>query len=104
MQCPLCQAENREGRRFCGECGAALAVVCPACGFTNDGGEKFCGGCGSSLAATSAPPATPPPAEPKLRSPDSYTPHHLAERILISRGAMEGERKQVTVLFADLKG
>jgi class 3 adenylate cyclase/tetratricopeptide (TPR) repeat protein len=104
MQCPRCQATNRDGRRFCGECGAALAVVCSACGFSNDGGEKYCGGCGSPLAAPRVPTAAAPAAEPKLPSPESYTPQHLAERILTSRGALEGERKQVTVLFADLKG
>src|SRR3954469_10996371 len=106
MQCSRCQAENREGRRFCGECGAALALVCPACGFWNDGGEKFCGGCGAPLAAAPAPSSQPGPPRPAPRytSPQSYTHQHLAERIISSRGALEGERKQVTVLFADLKG
>src|SRR5215208_4394711 len=104
MQCPQCQADNREGRRFCGECGGALAVLCPTCGFSNDGGEKFCGGCGSSLGTMPAPSATAPPPPTTLRSPQTYTPQHLAERILTSRAALEGERKQVTVLFADLKG
>src|SRR5436190_8191080 len=104
MQCLRCQADNREGRRFCGECGAALALVCPTCSFTNDGGEKFCGGCGAPLSATPAPAAPPSSPELTFRSPQSYTPQHLAERILTSRAALEGERKQVTVLFADLKG
>src|SRR3954469_1826333 len=104
MQCSRCQAENREGRRFCGECGAALALTCPACGFSNDCGEKYCGGRGPPLAARRAPAAPPPAPEPKFVSPESYTPQHLAERILTSRAALEGERKQVTVLFADLKG
>ena len=98
MQCPQCHAENREGRRFCGECGLSLASTCASCGFLNEGSEKFCGGCGKSL--------TPAPtlAEPKFGSPQSYTPKHLAEKILTSKAALEGERKQVTVLFADLKG
>jgi class 3 adenylate cyclase len=104
MRCPRCQAHNREGRRFCGECGATLAFICPTCGFSNDGGEKFCGGCGAPLGATRPPSPTSRPPDPQLRSPESYTPQHLAERILTSRGALEGERKQVTVLFADLKG
>ena len=96
MQCPRCQAENRVGRRFCGECGLSLALTCPACGFLNEGNEKFCGGCGA--------PMTPGGAvERTSRSPQSYTPKHLAERILTSKAALEGERKQVTVLFADLK-
>jgi hypothetical protein len=98
MQCPRCHAENREGRRFCGECGLSFASTCPSCGFLNEGSEKFCGGCGRSL--------TPAPtlAEPKFGSPQAYTPKHLAEKILTSKAALEGERKQVTILFADLKG
>jgi class 3 adenylate cyclase/tetratricopeptide (TPR) repeat protein len=98
MQCPRCQAENRQGRRFCAECGASLALSCPSCGFSNEPGEKFCGGCGVPL---SSAPLT---IQPKSNSPQSYTPSHLAEKILTSKSALEGERKQVTVLFADLKG
>ncbi len=49
MQCPRCRAENREGRRFCSECGLSFASACPSCGFLNEGSEKFCGGCGRSL-------------------------------------------------------
>src|SRR5246500_2605503 len=97
MQCPRCQAENRAGRRFCGECGLSLALTCPSCGFLNEGGEKFCGGGGGAMAPGSAPPRPSP-------SPESYTPKHLAEKILISKNSLEGERKQVTVLFADMKG
>src|SRR5882724_11893640 len=98
MQCPRCQADNREGRRFCAECGASLAIPCAACGFSNEPGEKFCGGCG--LLLTSVPRAP----EPRLPSPQSYTPKHLGEQVLASRAALEGERKQVTVVFADMKG
>src|SRR3989454_1001953 len=98
MQCPRCHAETREGRRFCGECGLSFASTCPSCGFLNEGSEKFCGGCGRALAAA------PTPAEPRFSSPQSYTPKHLAEKILTSQSALEGERKQVTVLFTDLKG
>jgi class 3 adenylate cyclase len=98
MLCPRCHTENREGRRFCGECGLSFASTCPSCGFLNEGGEKFCGGCGRSLMATASP------VEPRFSSPQTYTPKHLAEKILTSKAALEGERKQVTVLFADLKG
>ena len=98
MQCARCHAENREGRRFCGECGLSLASTCSSCGFLNEGSEKFCGGCGRSL--ISSPAGT----EPKFTSPQAYTPKHLAEKILTSKSALEGERKQVTVLFADLRG
>jgi class 3 adenylate cyclase/predicted ATPase len=103
VQCPRCQAENREGRRFCAKCGASLALACAACSFANEPGEDFCGGCGQPLGSS---PNTPPAPAPETRfaSPQIYTPQHLAERIISSRGALEGERKQVTVLFADLKG
>jgi hypothetical protein len=98
MQCPRCQADNRQGRRFCAECGASLAFPCSACGFSNEPGEKFCGGCGIPLTSVHRTP------EPRLNSPQSYMPKHLAEQVLACRAALEGERKQVTVLFADLKG
>src|SRR5690348_16694104 len=101
MQCPRCHAENREGRRFCGECGLSFASTCPSCGFLNEGSEKFCGGCGRSLAASTLGAAA---TASRFGSPESYTPKHLAEKILTSRAALESERKQVTVLFADLKG
>jgi class 3 adenylate cyclase len=98
VRCPRCQTENRPGRRFCAECAAPFAVACPACGFSNELGEKFCGGCAAALMAVDRP------ATPQFPAPNAYTPKHLAERILTSRSALEGERKQVTVLFADLKG
>src|SRR5437763_8329572 len=92
MRCPSCDHDNGAERRFCGACGAALAVLCASCGTANGPREKFCGGCGAGL-----PPA---PARP----PAISTPKHLAEKIRTSRTALEGERKQVTVLFADVKG
>src|SRR5262245_36531600 len=97
MKCARCSQENADGARFCGECGASLCsdVTCPGCGRPNPPGQKFCNGCGQGLGA---------PAPAVARDPRSYTPPHLAEKILTSRGALEGERKQVTVLFADVKG
>jgi class 3 adenylate cyclase/tetratricopeptide (TPR) repeat protein len=97
MQCPRCSAENPERARFCEDCGAQLEFRCPHCGAAATPGKKFCRTCGRSLVGT---PAHSRPAP----SPQDYTPQHLAERIISSRGALEGERKQVTVLFADLKG
>jgi class 3 adenylate cyclase/tetratricopeptide (TPR) repeat protein len=100
MKCPRCQAENREGARFCRECGATFGGVCSSCGAKVEAGSKFCDGCGASLAAIPVPGLGPS----RFASPESYTPKHLAEKILTSKNALEGERKQVTVLFADLKG
>jgi class 3 adenylate cyclase/predicted ATPase len=87
---------NRAGRRFCAECGASLSLACPSCGFSNEPSEKFCGGCGQPLASSQQ-------VAEKYFSPASYTPKHLAEKILTSKSALEGERKQLTVLFADMK-
>jgi class 3 adenylate cyclase/tetratricopeptide (TPR) repeat protein len=95
MTCPQCHAENRDGLRFCEDCGSRLTLACSQCGGELAPGKRFCGSCGAPAGAESA---TRTPA------PESYTPKHLAEKILISKAALEGERKQVTVLFADLKG
>jgi len=96
MRCSRCQAENRKGLRYCEDCGARLAITCPSCGAEVTPGKKFCGSCGTPL-ATAQP-------ESRYASPQTYTPKHLAEKIIASKAALEGERKQVTVLFADLKG
>jgi class 3 adenylate cyclase len=94
MQCPRCQAQNDEAARFCEDCGAKLELACPSCGAGVTPGKRFCRSCGAGL--TTEPT--------RFASPQAYTPKHLAERILTSKAALEGERKQVTVLFADLKG
>jgi class 3 adenylate cyclase len=95
MYCPLCGFENPEGMKFCGQCASPLGRRCPQCGFDNPQGFAFCGQCATPLTAV------PSIAAP---SPQTYTPAHLAEKILTSQTALEGEREQVTVLLADLKG
>ena len=95
MQCPQCRAENREARRFCAMCGEVLTLPCSFCNFVNEAQEKFCGGCGRPLTDLAREKA------PDL-SPEAYTPRHIATKILTSRHALEGEHKQVTVLFCDL--
>ena len=95
MKCVHCGTENVEGRRFCGECGGLLARPCGICSFLNEPTERFCGGCGRPLGG----------AESRDRAVvlPFPTPKHLTARILASPSAREGERKQVTVLFADMK-
>src|SRR3990172_7976737 len=103
MDCPSCSFENPKGFKFCGRCAAPLrpSGTCASCGFENPPGFKFCGQCAGPL-ATSAGQVTK--KERPLRDVRAYTPKHLADRILQSKSALEGERKQVTVLFADVKG
>ena len=101
MTCGRCQRENPADAAFCDECGARLDAACPSCGEANRAGAKFCRKCGHGL---TRPAETSPASPSKFASPDTYTPKHLAEKILTSKAALEGERKQVTVLFADLKG
>ncbi len=103
MSCPGCGFENPEGFKFCGSCAAPLrpSGACPRCAFVNPPGFKFCGECAGPLDAS---PLRPSPASPTQRDPRAYTPKHLADKILQSKSALEGERKQVTVLFADVKG
>ena len=102
MRCPACGFENASGIKFCGECGASLKVKCSSCGFENAPTIKFCGECGQNLADTPSRVSSP--------KPRSYAPKHAADRILSeqasteSLGALDGERKTITALFADIKG
>jgi predicted ATPase/class 3 adenylate cyclase len=96
VRCPDCSSEIPAQANFCPGCGTALARPCPGCGTALRATARFCTECGHP-----APSAGP---EPRFTSPGAYTPRYLADRILASRTALEGERKQVTVLFADLQG
>ena len=97
MKCPKCQQDNPAHARFCLGCGARLALACGSCGVELPGGARFCLQCGQAVGGDTAAPVRSP-------APETYTPKHLVEKILTSKAALEGERKQVTVLFADLKG
>ena len=101
MICAGCAFELPAAVKFCPECGARVAARCAACNAELLGGAKFCAECGASAAASPAPGSGRTAPE---RSPRTYTPKHLADKILQSKSALEGERKQVTVLFADVKG
>ena len=90
MHCVSCQHDNLPEARFCGACGKTLSLVCEACAHANPPTNRFCDACGTSLKGRAA------------EQPRSYTPAHLAQKILTTRSALEGERKQVTVLFCDL--
>src|SRR5256884_7968864 len=95
MTCPRCQDENPPGSNFCLGCGSRLGATCGACGNDLPAGSRFCNKCGTPVSGESA-------GEARFASPQSYTPKHLADKILTSKTALEGERKQVTVLFCDI--
>src|SRR6266508_1684109 len=97
MTCPRCQTENPPQAKFCLECATPLAARCANCGTPLPASAKFCLECAHPVGAA-------PGGQPRFAAPAYYTPKHLAEKILTSKSALEGERKQVTVLFADLKG
>ena len=100
MTCSKCGHENRTGAKYCEECGAHLASMCANCGAQLSPTAKFCSEC-AHPAGTAAPSTSS--LSPRFGAPETYTPGHLAEKILTSKAALEGERKQVTALFADLK-
>lgn len=132
MQCPTCGSDNRVGAKFCNECATPLPLRCPSCEAENRPGAKFCDECATPL--TRQPEVRSPESgvesrksknqksesleldssDSRRRTPDprpvSYTPRHLAERILAeqaaleARGVLDGERKTITALFADIKG
>jgi class 3 adenylate cyclase/tetratricopeptide (TPR) repeat protein len=97
MKCPKCQHENTATAKFCEECAEPLAArACASCGSAVSSTAKFCPQCGH--------PLTPIAENPRFASPHSYTPQYIADKILTAQAAPMGERKQVTVLFADIKG
>jgi len=100
MKCPSCQHESPGDAVFCQECGTRLEAACPSCGTPNQPHAKFCKKCGQRLGGSRAAPAVP---GRRSTPPEIYTPKHIAEKILTSKSALEGERKHVTVLFADVK-
>src|ERR1700722_18280716 len=98
MHCAKCGAENPAGKRFCGDCGAPLENRCAQCGAENPPTKKFCGDCGNALGASGAVADK----DPHLTSPWSGGGIIAAEQQ--ASEAVEGERKTVTALFADIKG
>ena len=104
MKCPQCQFENPEQMKFCGECGAKLEKVCPKCDFSNPLKFKYCGECGHNLSLPSALPPKELSFNEKLEKIQRYLPEGLTEKILTQKERIEGERRQVTVMFCDMEG
>jgi len=104
MQCPQCQFDNVDGAKFCNECGCILELSCLKCSKLNPPASKFCNECGSKLTPLSEKPINELSFDEKLTKIQKYLPKGLTKKILSQRGRIEGERKQVTVLFCDMEG
>jgi len=97
MQCTACGHQNRESAKFCKMCGQKLELKCPSCGNAFEPGSQFCDECGQALKAEDKQPPSVAYTNPK-----TYTPKYLADKILTTRGYIEGERKLVTIMAADV--
>jgi len=104
MKCRKCQTENPDGMKFCVECGNKLEAICPKCGFGNAPSYKFCGECGHNLTLPSEPIPKSLSFDEKLDKIQRYLPKGLTKKILAQKDKIEGERKQVTVMFCDMEG
>jgi ribosomal protein L40E len=96
MKCAKCNAENPVDAKFCIACGDAIEFRCPNCSSVTPAEGTFCKACGHNLRESKEPPSI------DYSQPHAYTPKHLTDKILTARSAIEGERKTVTVLFADV--
>jgi class 3 adenylate cyclase len=104
MRCPGCQFDNRERAKFCGGCGRRFEVICPSCGTNNPIVNKFCDECGSRLSQHTQKTPYDLKLDEKIAKIQRYLPEGLTEKILSQRNRIEGERRQVTVLFCDMAG
>jgi len=104
LECPICQADNKEDAKFCRKCGSKFVVTCANCGAGNLPGDNFCDQCGETLTTPSQHLPTEPSIDEKIAKIQKYLPEGLTEKILAQRDRIEGERKQVTVMFCDLQG
>ena len=93
MNCPSCNHENKPDRKFCGQCGAELAITCAACSTQNEPGERFCGSCGAPLEQAATPSSTAPPF--KTAASTSTPTSFAGDRYQVKRFLGEGGRKKV---------
>ncbi len=104
MKCPKCQFDNRDRAKFCKKCGNKLELVCPSCGQSYQSDSIFCDECGHNFTIPSEPSLKKLSFDEKLEKIQRYLPEGITEKILSQKDRIEGERKQVTVMFCDMEG
>jgi class 3 adenylate cyclase/predicted ATPase len=104
MKCPRCKFETPAGAKFCNECGHKLEITCSECSRINPPGSKFCIECGDQLTHPPSPQLKELSIEEKIEKIQRYLPEGITEKILAQRDRIEGEHKQVTVMFCDMEG
>ena len=104
MKCPECLFDNREGAKFCKKCGAKLDLICPKCNALLSPDSLFCDECGSKLSLPLEQVPKQISFDEKLTKIQKYLPKGLTKKILSHKDRIEGERKQVTVMFCDMAG
>jgi len=104
MKCPECGFENKPGNLFCTQCRTKLVLRCPQCNSEIEEADRFCGKCGHDLHTPIKPAPTDLSFDEKIAKIQRYLPEGLTEKILSQRDRIEGERKQVTVMFCDMEG
>lgn len=102
MKCPSCGHEAPDESKFCNECGNKMQLICFECKTDNPAGSKFCIECGTKLTSSKSPDLTP--LDEKIDKIQRYLPAGLTQKILSQKDRIEGEKKQVTVMFCDLVG
>jgi class 3 adenylate cyclase len=104
MECPKCRADNPDDNAFCRKCGAKLVKLCPQCGSEYLPVDVFCGKCGHDLGVPSEPSPKEFSIDEQLEKIKRYLPKALTDKVLAQRDKIEGERKQVSVMFCDMVG
>jgi hypothetical protein len=104
MKCQKCQFDNRGGAKFCKKCGVKLELVCPSCGYPVQADSIFCDECGQNLSPPVEIPSPDLSFEEKIEKIQKYLPEGLTEKVLSQKEKIEGERKNVTVMFCDMQG
>jgi class 3 adenylate cyclase len=104
MKCPECQFDSREGAKFCIDCGTKLEINCSKCNHLNPPASKFCEECGFKLSLHPEKAPQELSFDEKIAKIQKYLPKGITEKILAQKNRIEGERKQVTVMFCDLEG